>query len=130
MTAALLLDTSIAVEVLRGSVRLSELYPNSTLYMSVIAMGELFLGAYRSQRPFEQLSFLNLMRAHYQMIPIEETTAQIYGQIKAELRGQGALIPENDMWIAATAIEHDLLLVSMDHHFERVPALRHQIAST
>ncbi len=57
------------------------------------------------------------------VLPLTPAVAERYGHIKAELAARGALIPSNDVWIAATALEEDLILVSDDAHFERVPGL-------
>jgi tRNA(fMet)-specific endonuclease VapC len=43
-----------------------------------------------------------------------------YGQIKAELESKGRPIPDNDMWIAAIARQHNLTLVTRDAHFLQV----------
>ena len=50
-------------------------------------------------------------------------TARRYGTIKNELRRKGRPIPENDIWIAATAIEHALVLVTRDDHFRETDGL-------
>jgi tRNA(fMet)-specific endonuclease VapC len=47
-----------------------------------------------------------------------ETTRQ-YGEIKNRLRQKGHPIPENDIWIAAIAMQNDLTLVARDAHFEK-----------
>lgn len=51
-------------------------------------------------------------------------TAQEYGAIRALLRAAGRPIPENDVWIAATARQHGLTLATRDAHFAHVPALQ------
>lgn len=50
-------------------------------------------------------------------------TARRYGQAKAKLRAAGTPIPENDIWIAALALEHELTLVTRDAHFAVVAGL-------
>ncbi|HEV8045487.1 MAG TPA: PIN domain-containing protein [Rubrobacter sp.] len=40
------------------------------------------------------------------------------------MRRIGRPIPENDIWIAATALQHGLVLVTRDSHFEHVEGLR------
>jgi tRNA(fMet)-specific endonuclease VapC len=50
-------------------------------------------------------------------------TAYEYGLIRNELRLKGLPIPENDLWLSATARQHDLTLVSRDRHFEYVDGL-------
>jgi tRNA(fMet)-specific endonuclease VapC len=42
---------------------------------------------------------------------------------KATLRTKGTPIPENDLWIAALAKQHDLTVVSRDEHFDAVPGV-------
>lgn len=53
----------------------------------------------------------------------DRSTSELYGQVKAELAGIGRLIPDNDIWIAATARQFDLPLVTRDGHFAAVPSL-------
>lgn len=52
-----------------------------------------------------------------------DTKAQQYGQIKDKLRRIGRPIPENEIWIAAIAQQHDLALVTRDGHFGLVENL-------
>jgi tRNA(fMet)-specific endonuclease VapC len=54
------------------------------------------------------------------VLPPDELTAQHYGSIKADLEQAGSRIPENDLWIAAIAREHQLPLVTRDQHFSRI----------
>jgi tRNA(fMet)-specific endonuclease VapC len=51
-------------------------------------------------------------------------TAREYGVIKNALREKGRLIPENDIWIAAIARQHDLTLVTRDEHFKEIKHLK------
>lgn len=53
---------------------------------------------------------------------VNATTAQFYGKIKAQLK-QGNPIPENDLWIAAIASEHTMVLLTRDAHFEHVESI-------
>ena len=53
----------------------------------------------------------------------DELTAEVYGQIKAELAQAGTPIPDNDLWIAALAREYQLPLATKDRHFALVPGL-------
>lgn len=59
---------------------------------------------------------------------VEETRitgaiAERFGMIVASLRKKGTLIPTNDIWIAATALETGVRLLSFDSHFEEIPGL-------
>ena len=57
-------------------------------------------------------------------LPCAEVTAELYGQIKTSLRKQGTPIPENDIWIAASGLQHSLTLVTRDVHFDGVRSLQ------
>ena len=46
-----------------------------------------------------------------------------YGTLKALLREAGTPIPDNDLWIAALARQHELTILSRDRHFECVPGI-------
>jgi predicted nucleic acid-binding protein len=50
-------------------------------------------------------------------------TAEFYSYIYHELRSTGTPIPTNDMWIAATGLEHGLAVYTRDLHFTAVPGL-------
>jgi len=54
----------------------------------------------------------------------DQGTARAYGEIKHALRCKGRPIPENDLWIAAIAAQHDLTLVSRDDHFNHIDQIR------
>lgn len=51
----------------------------------------------------------------------DEETTHHFARIFAQLRLQGTPIPVNDIWIAALAVQHDLLLFSRDQHFDCLP---------
>ena len=55
------------------------------------------------------------------MLWADRTTAQHYGQLKADLRTLGRPLPENDIWIAALALQHNLVVVTRDAHFGQAP---------
>jgi len=54
----------------------------------------------------------------------DEGTTLYCGDVYAALRQQGTKIPSNDLWFAALAIEHNLVLDSRDAHFQQVPHLK------
>ena len=52
-----------------------------------------------------------------------DATAHHYASIFAQLRRKGTPIPTNDIWIAALALEHNLILYSRDAHFDKIPSV-------
>ena len=57
------------------------------------------------------------------LLPVGAASAVRYGELKQRLALAGTPIPENDLWIAAVALEHGLPVATCDDHFNRVPGL-------
>jgi tRNA(fMet)-specific endonuclease VapC len=49
--------------------------------------------------------------------------AREYGRLKRDLRAKGKPLPENDLWIAATANRLQLIVVTRDRHFDEIDGL-------
>ena len=58
------------------------------------------------------------------VVSVSLETAEIFGEIRNRLRATGTMIPLNDIWIAAHAIENGSKLVAFDSHFEQIVGLR------
>jgi len=90
-----------------------------------IVLGELRAGfacgtrSYKNEQTLTR--FLNSPRVK-QLFADEDTTHQ-YARLFRQLRKQGTPIPTNDLWIAALALQHDLLLFTRDTHFDHLPQL-------
>jgi tRNA(fMet)-specific endonuclease VapC len=57
------------------------------------------------------------------MLPADLTTAEEYGIVKSRLSKKGTLIPDNDIWIAAQALQYGLKVATGDSHFNHVDGL-------
>ena len=57
------------------------------------------------------------------MLCPDEAVAEEYGRVKGELASQGTPIPDNDIWVAAAAIQRGLPLVARDRHFDHIARL-------
>jgi tRNA(fMet)-specific endonuclease VapC len=121
---SVLLDTSIIVDFLRGDERLLPHFAAAaTTYVPLVVLGELYFGAQRALRREESLAKIrDFLRTATLLLP-DDSTAEQYGEVKAELARIGKPIPENDVWIAAMARQHDLSLATRDTHFAVVPRL-------
>ena len=128
MTGDVILDTSAVVAHLRGKPGATERLQNAlqagqTLYLPLIAWGELLYGAYHGDNEARELANLaDFARVTLRLLPTERT-ADAYARTKQALAAAGLPIPENDIWIAAYALEHGLPLAVLDAHFDRVPGL-------
>ena len=93
--------------------------------INTVVLGELYSGfkggAKENLNKQELEQFLDKPRAD--VIPIDENTAEFYAQVYWNLKRNGTPIPTNDMWIAASALQHGLALFSLDGHFKEVDGL-------
>ena len=111
-------DTNVIIKYLNGDEKARLLFDeNQEIVIPVIVVGELIYGACKSARKQENLKLFNEFISQYEIIPIDKTVAKIYGEIKAFLANKGINLPENDIWIAATAKANGYRIVSFDSHF-------------
>jgi tRNA(fMet)-specific endonuclease VapC len=54
------------------------------------------------------------------LVPSRET-AEHYARLFVQLRTAGTPVPINDLWIASLVLQHDLILVTRDEHFRKIP---------
>jgi tRNA(fMet)-specific endonuclease VapC len=123
-TGSVLLDTSVVVDYLRQDAALHEKVDQAAdVYLPLVVLGELLYGAYKSKQTEKMLARVREFSRGCILLLPDETTAELYGKIKAELATSGKAIPENDIWIAAVARERDLAVATRDRHFSLVPGL-------
>jgi tRNA(fMet)-specific endonuclease VapC len=125
MSGRYLLDTNIIIALFASDAavktRLAEV---DEVFVCSIAIGELCFGARRSARVQDNLARVDDFASSNVVLACDTETAHRYGEIKELLRARGRPIPENDIWMAAIALQHDLILVTRDAHFEAVDGLR------
>lgn len=124
MPGEYLLDTSVVVPLFRGEKSVEQkLDQVEQVFLSAIVLGELFYGAKGSDRSSEQVAQVEKFAKKFNQLGCDGTTARNYGWIKQMLRSRGRPIPENDLWIAATALQYKLVLATRDDHFKEVDGL-------
>ena len=123
MSGKFLLDTNIAIALLIDDASLSKPAPSANLFISCVAVGELFYGALNSNKIDDNVHRLANFVSDTVVVNCDEVTARIYGEIKSSLRKKGRPIPDNDIWIAASTKQHSLTLVTRDEHFKHVANL-------
>lgn len=98
--------------------------PPSQQFTTAITMGELLYGAARrnSRKLTEQVR--DLISGAITVLPFDESAADIYGPLRAQLESDGQPLAEPDLRIASIALSHDLTLVTANvRHFARIPGL-------
>jgi len=124
MSGKIALDTDVSIKFLNGDTNIDAvLLKYSEIYLPAIVVGELVFGALNSKHAEQNLARHRKLIHSAKILAITEATANTYAKIRLVLKKKGKPIPENDLWIAATCIEHKLPLMSSDGHFEYIDQL-------
>jgi len=124
MSIPCLLDTNAASGVIRNISAVKDIVRESEgIYVPVVVLGELFYGAHKAATPERQTERVELFANQVSVLFPDMETARIFGRIRAELSRPGQMIPVNDLWVAAIALQHNLPVVTQDKHFDRVESL-------
>ncbi len=120
------LDTNAYSDFMRGDpARVSVIRTARQIHMPIIVLGELragfAAGNQESTNAANLRRFLNSPRVS--ILSADEQTTHHYAQIYLHLRNLGVAIPTNDLWIAALAVQHNLILCTSDTHFQHLPQL-------
>jgi tRNA(fMet)-specific endonuclease VapC len=124
MVGRFLLDTNIIVAIFANTLDIeNHRNQGKQIFVPSIAIGELVYGAKKSGRPQENLNRIHHLIEESIILGCDVETSIQYGDIKNKLRMKGRPLPENDVWIAAIAMQHYLTLVTRDAHFQEVENL-------
>ncbi len=125
MSGRYLLDTNIIIALFADEAAVKEnLAEAGEVFVPSIVVGELYFGALKSERANANLLRIDEFAASSVVFACDTETARRYGEIKNALRSKGQPLPENDIWIAAIALQHDLILVTRDLHFDEIDNLK------
>ncbi len=136
-----LLDTTHCLQFILGFPKIQEkqsILGSDLITTSVIVRGELLFGAHKSGRLIDSLTKIETFFEDITVYPIDKTTSDIYGNLKNMILNQfgpkdknklrnfkveSLGFKDNDLWIASTAIQHNLVLVSEDSHILRLQGI-------
>lgn len=123
-----LVDSDWIIAFLGGridAVRLLSVLEPQGLAISLMTLGEVYEGVYYGRDPnAAEAGGFDLVE-RLEVLPLDEAVLRRFARLRGYLRQRGALIGDPDTLIAATALEHDLALVTQNlRHFRRVPGLR------
>ena len=100
--------------------------PREDQFTSAVVIGEFYKGAYRSgAREHHLKNIEQRVLPAVIVLPYDVATAKVFGQIRARLEESGNILPDADIQIAATAVYHDIELVTGNlRHFSRIDDLK------
>lgn len=122
-----LIDTDIIIYSLKNHAQVVEnfrRFANAQKSISVITYGELAYGAQKSQHVEKNLAKVYRISELFPILPVSRTIIDTFASLKASLEKTGRGIDDMDLLIAATAITHNLVLVTNNsRHFARISGL-------
>ncbi|MEP7365491.1 MAG: type II toxin-antitoxin system VapC family toxin [Acidobacteriota bacterium] len=122
------LDTNRLTDLFRGDSVLAEMLMSADeVHIPLIVLAEIkagFLGGSQKHHNEALLQAL-LAKATVKVLLPTRDTADHYARLFVQLKREGTPIPDNDLWIGALCLQHDLTLITRDRHFRRIPQLFH-----
>ncbi len=129
----ILLDTSGYSTLIRGLEEAARLVRQAyEIHFTPVVLGELHVGFERGSKQKSNLQDLErfLSSPRVQIDAIDPETSKRYAAIFDDLRRRGTPVPVNDIWIAASAMQHGLTVVTADIHFLSIPQVVTQFIQT
>ena len=127
MNGRFAVDTNAVVDYLRQSRSPPPaLLTASEILLPLTVLGELFAGAFASDRVSENLDAIARLASMWTLLVSDAETARIYGRIRAEDRGRRTELTEptkNDFWIAAVCLQSRVPLLTNDKTFDGIEGL-------
>jgi tRNA(fMet)-specific endonuclease VapC len=120
------LDTNRLTDLFRGDQPLATwLESCDEVWIPLIVLAEIKAGFYGGgQQQSNQILLRRLLsRATVSVLLPGRETAEQYARLFVQLKRAGTPVPDNDLWIAALVLEHDLTLITRDRHFQHIPQL-------
>jgi tRNA(fMet)-specific endonuclease VapC len=105
---------------------LAAIKPSDSLFTCTIVRGEILFGIERLPAGRRRKALENQATNLFAILPCEvipKPAGDHYAYLKREAEKQGTPLDENDLWIAATALALDAILVTADSDFQRITGL-------
>lgn len=123
-----ILDTDIVIFALKGDCRVTsrlKAKEEQPLCLALPTLMELFYGAYKSANPTRNVATVRTLAQQFSIIIPDESTAETFGQLKAQLESKGHPLDDMDIMIAGIALAGNYILVTNNiRHFQRIKGLQ------
>ncbi len=123
-----LVDTSVLIEIENENSEIIEKLmqlkdaPNAEFCISFFNFCEVYYGVLQKSEKHKMAVQERLQE--YKILNTTLSTGILFCNLLFQLKKKGTLISQFDIFIAAFAIEHNLILLTRDDHFQRIPGLR------
>jgi len=122
----ILIDTSAYSAFLRGHAAIKQsLQQADEIFLNPVILGELIVGFLMGKSEKKNRSILQefLSSPRVSIVDMDADTSERYAVIFHYLRRKGIPIPTNDLWIAASAMQHGLKIMTLDRHYLLMPQI-------
>ena len=126
MEVRVALDTNRLTDLFRGDLALAEqLGACEEVWIPLVVLAEIKAGFYggTQQHRNELLLRKFLAKPTAEVLLPGRETAEHYARLFVQLKRAGTPVPDNDLWIAALVLEKELVLITRDLHFQKIPQL-------
>jgi tRNA(fMet)-specific endonuclease VapC len=121
---AVILDTNAVSSILAGDEGIAAVLEVAmSHHLPAIVLGEYRYGLKRSRKRSALTELLDRLEEESIVLVVDGETSKHYADVREALRKKATPIPENDVWIAALAVQHRQPIVSRDAHFDSVEGL-------
>lgn len=120
------LDMNRLTDLFQGDQELADrLGECDEVWIPLMVLGEIQAGFYGGSQQHKNEILLRsfLVQSTVGILLPARDTAEHYARLFVQLKRAGTPIPDDNLWIAALVLQRDLVLVTRDRHFERVPQL-------
>lgn len=123
-----LLDTDWIINLLAGKEdaeeKIQRLDPED-IGISLVTVAEIYESAYNFANPEAHIQIFRSFLKNFQLVNLSLPIIEKFAEVRAHLRRKGQMISDIDIFLAATALHHDLVVLTYNKkHFERIPDLR------
>lgn len=122
-----LIDSDWVASFLKGRPEAQDLFQllaAQDMAISLITFGEIYEGIYYGQNVQQHEAIFRRFLHGVLILPLNRPIMQQFARLRGELRRSGQIIGDFDILIAATALHHDLTLVTRNRaHFQRIAGL-------
>ncbi len=130
----LLIDTNIFIACEKGALDIDRMiaeHDDSPVFLSVISASELLHGVHRAADETirtRRLAFVEILLKGMEILEIDLAVSRIHAELWSDLTARGQMIGPHDLWLAASALANDCVLVTRNvREFNRIPGLKVEV---
>ena len=123
---AVLLDTDVAIELLRGNAHALDCLAKceDEIFVSTVSASELYFGAYHSKRVEKNVRAVDEFLRQFPRLTLSDETARVFGEQKQRLQERSSQVGALDLLIASIALANDCRIVTGNaRHFKKIEGI-------